>query len=48
MTAAPRPTATAAGVVDTVGPRDRLRHRPAEFSGARRQRVAAARAFAAE
>jgi putative ABC transport system ATP-binding protein len=32
-------------VVDTVGVRDRLRHRPAELSGGQVQRVAAARAL---
>jgi putative ABC transport system ATP-binding protein len=32
-------------VVDTVGLRDRLRHRPAELSGGQVQRVAAARAL---
>ncbi|MBC6459829.1 ABC transporter ATP-binding protein [Actinomadura sp. HBU206391] len=33
-------------VVDTVGLRDRLRHRPAELSGGQQQRVACARALA--
>ena len=33
-------------VVDTVGLRDRLHHRPAELSGGQQQRVAAARALA--
>jgi putative ABC transport system ATP-binding protein len=33
-------------VVDAVGLRDRLRHRPAELSGGEQQRVAAARALA--
>jgi putative ABC transport system ATP-binding protein len=32
-------------VVETVGLRDRLRHRPAELSGGQQQRVAAARAL---
>jgi putative ABC transport system ATP-binding protein len=32
-------------VVDTVGIRDRLRHRPTELSGGQQQRVAAARAL---
>lgn len=32
-------------VVDTIGVRDRLRHRPAELSGGQVQRVAAARAL---
>jgi putative ABC transport system ATP-binding protein len=32
-------------VIDTVGLRDRLRHRPAELSGGQQQRVAAARAL---
>jgi putative ABC transport system ATP-binding protein len=32
-------------VVDVVGLRDRLRHRPAELSGGQQQRVAAARAL---
>ncbi len=32
-------------VVDTVGIRDRLRHRPAELSGGQQQRVAGARAL---
>ncbi|HKE97346.1 MAG TPA: ABC transporter ATP-binding protein [Actinomycetes bacterium] len=35
-------------VVDTVGLRDRLRHRPAELSGGQQQRVAAARALASK
>jgi putative ABC transport system ATP-binding protein len=34
-------------VVDTVGLRDRLGHRPAELSGGQQQRLAAARALAA-
>jgi putative ABC transport system ATP-binding protein len=34
-------------VVDTVGLRDRLRHRPSELSGGQVQRVAAARALIA-
>jgi putative ABC transport system ATP-binding protein len=34
------------GVVDTVGLRDRLTHRPAELSGGQQQRVAVARALA--
>jgi putative ABC transport system ATP-binding protein len=34
-------------VVDTVGLRDRLRHRPSELSGGQQQRVAVARALAA-
>ncbi|NJQ02774.1 ABC transporter ATP-binding protein [Streptomyces zingiberis] len=34
-------------VVDTVGLRDRLRHRPTELSGGQQQRVAVARALAA-
>jgi len=33
-------------VVDTVGLRDRLRHRPSELSGGQQQRVAVARALA--
>ena len=33
-------------VIDTVGLRDRLHHRPAELSGGQQQRVAAARALA--
>jgi putative ABC transport system ATP-binding protein len=33
-------------VVDVVGVRDRLRHKPAELSGGQQQRVAAARALA--
>ena len=33
-------------VIDTVGLRDRLRHRPAELSGGQQQRVAVARALA--
>jgi putative ABC transport system ATP-binding protein len=33
-------------VIDTVGLRDRLRHRPAELSGGQQQRVAIARALA--
>jgi putative ABC transport system ATP-binding protein len=32
-------------VIDTVGLRDRLRHRPSELSGGQQQRVAAARAM---
>ncbi len=35
------------GVIDTVGLRDRLSHRPAELSGGQQQRVAVARARAA-
>jgi len=34
-----------AKVIDTVGLRDRLRHRPSELSGGQQQRVAAARAL---
>jgi putative ABC transport system ATP-binding protein len=34
-------------VIDTVGLRDRLHHRPAELSGGQRQRAACARAMAA-
>jgi putative ABC transport system ATP-binding protein len=34
-------------VVDTVGLRDRLRHRPSQLSGGQQQRVAVARALAA-
>ncbi|MFH9979312.1 ABC transporter ATP-binding protein [Streptomyces sp. NPDC017179] len=34
-------------LVEVVGLRDRLRHRPAELSGGQQQRVAVARAFAA-
>jgi putative ABC transport system ATP-binding protein len=34
------------GVIDTVGQRDRLSHRPAELSGGQQQRVAVARALA--
>jgi putative ABC transport system ATP-binding protein len=33
-------------VIDTIGLRDRLKHRPAELSGGQQQRVAAARALA--
>ena len=33
-------------VIDTIGLRDRLRHRPSELSGGQQQRVAAARALA--
>ncbi len=33
-------------VIDTIGLRDRLRHRPAELSGGQQQRVACARALA--
>ncbi|UGQ15542.1 ABC transporter ATP-binding protein [Yinghuangia sp. ASG 101] len=43
-----RPDAEWVGrVVDTLGLRDRLRHRPAELSGGQQQRVACARALAA-
>ncbi len=35
-------------VIDTVGLRDRLKHRPSELSGGQQQRVACARAFAAK
>jgi putative ABC transport system ATP-binding protein len=35
------------GVIDTVGLRDRLGHRPSELSGGQQQRVAVARALAA-
>jgi len=35
-------------VIDTVGLRDRLRHRPSELSGGQQQRVALARALAPE
>ncbi|MFF0558836.1 ABC transporter ATP-binding protein [Streptomyces sp. NPDC004266] len=35
-------------LVDTVGLRDRLHHRPAELSGGQQQRVAVARAFAGD
>src|SRR4051794_4320964 len=38
----------AARVIDTVGLRDRLSHRPTELSGGQQQRVAAARPPAAE
>ncbi|MEV5974119.1 ABC transporter ATP-binding protein [Streptomyces sp. NPDC051921] len=34
------------GLVDTVGLRDRLHHRPSQLSGGQQQRVAVARAFA--
>ncbi len=34
-------------VIDTIGLRDRLKHRPAELSGGQQQRVAVARALAA-
>jgi putative ABC transport system ATP-binding protein len=34
-------------VIDTLGLRDRLRHRPAQLSGGQQQRVACARALAA-
>jgi putative ABC transport system ATP-binding protein len=33
-------------VIDTVGLRDRLKHRPSELSGGQQQRVAVARALA--
>jgi putative ABC transport system ATP-binding protein len=33
-------------VIDTIGLRDRLKHRPSELSGGQQQRVAAARALA--
>ncbi|TXS49709.1 ABC transporter ATP-binding protein [Streptomyces sp. OR43] len=35
-------------VIDTVGLRDRLHHRPSELSGGQQQRVAVARAFAGD
>jgi len=35
-------------VIDTVGLRDRLRHRPSELSGGQQQRVAVARALASQ
>ena len=35
-------------LIDTVGLRDRLRHRPAELSGGQQQRVAVARALASQ
>ncbi|MGW6206787.1 ABC transporter ATP-binding protein [Streptomyces sp. NPDC055089] len=35
-------------IVDTVGLRDRLHHRPSELSGGQQQRVAVARAFAGD
>jgi putative ABC transport system ATP-binding protein len=35
-------------VIDTVGLRDRLRHRPSELSGGQQQRVAVARAMASQ
>jgi putative ABC transport system ATP-binding protein len=35
-------------VVDTIGLRDRLRHRPAELSGGQQQRVASARALVSQ
>jgi putative ABC transport system ATP-binding protein len=34
------------GIIDTVGLRDRLHHRPSELSGGQQQRVAVARALA--
>jgi putative ABC transport system ATP-binding protein len=36
------------GVIDTVGLRDRLSHRPSELSGGQQQRVAIARALASQ
>ena len=36
------------GVIDTVGLRDRLSHRPSELSGGQQQRVACARALVAD
>ncbi|MBW5251516.1 ABC transporter ATP-binding protein [Streptomyces poriferorum] len=35
-------------IIDTVGLRDRLHHRPSELSGGQQQRVAVARAFAGD
>jgi len=35
-------------VIDTVGLRDRLKHRPSELSGGQQQRVAVARALASK